>query len=103
MPGVPLPGPSHWCCHTACKENLLAQEIRDAVDQRRVRDCVAGAVVFDLIRTWRLDSGDYASMAEAVVQGWERRCKELGAAALPKPGLMNSNLSDAEELLEVAA
>jgi hypothetical protein len=83
----------------------VPQEFVDDMRERYPQDCdiQPGAVVFDLIRVWRLDSGDYAKMAEAVVQGWERRCAELGMAALPKPGLMNSNLSDAEELLKVAA
>ena len=36
------------------------------------------------------------------MQAWERRSSELGAQALPKPGLMNSNLSSVEDILEAA-
>jgi hypothetical protein len=58
--------------------------------------------VFDLFRMWRLDSGSYADMAGVVVAAWERRCAEAAAAgrpAPPKPGLMHSNLSSAEDIL----
>jgi hypothetical protein len=61
-----------------------------------------GARVFDLIRMWRLDSGSYADMAEAVVAAWERRRADAPAPAPPRPGLMHSNLSSAEEVLEAS-
>ena len=64
----------------------------------------AGAKVFDLFATWRLDSGDYAEMAEAVMQAWELRCSQLSnSAQSPKqPKLMNSNLSSLEEVESMA-
>ena len=60
-------------------------------------------VVFDMFSSWRLDSGSYADMAEAVVSAWEHRCTCLGpnAAHPPRPQLMHSNLSSVEEIIEV--
>jgi hypothetical protein len=56
------------------------------------------------IRVWRLDSGDYATVASAVVEAWEQRCQQREAAGLPplpRPLLMHSNLSSVEEVQEV--
>ena len=61
--------------------------------------------MFDLIRTWRLDSGDYEAIAEAVICAWELRGSQLEAAGKqkpPRPKLMHSNLSSVEEVLEVS-
>lgn len=68
----------------------------------------AGCTVFDVFKTWRLDSGSYSQMAEIVVSAWEKRCKQLdqshGPQGIPRqrPALMHSNLSDVSECLEVA-
>ena len=65
-------------------------------------------MVFDVFKTWRLDSGDYKQMAEVVVSAWERRSQQLqqsgGPQGIPqqRPALMHSNLSDVSECLEVA-
>lgn len=61
------------------------------------------AVVFDLIRVWRVDSGDYKTIAEAIMDTWERRKAQLaGERELPKPMLMNSNLSSVEDIEEAS-
>ena len=63
--------------------------------------------MFDVFKQWRLDSGEYAEMAAAVVSASEQRCQQIrhsqGEAAVPtKPGLMNSNLSNVEHVKQVA-
>ena len=60
-------------------------------------------VVFDVFSSWRLDSGSYPDMAEAVVSAWESRCSSLapGDGRPPRPQLMHSNLGDVEEVLDV--
>ena len=70
------------------------------------RDLFAGAHVFDLLQVWRLDSGDYASVAEAVVRTWERRAAEAAAEdpsrpPLPRPRFMHSNLKDVDMVLDM--
>lgn len=68
----------------------------------------AGCRVFDVFKTWRLDSGDYAEVAEVVVAAWERRYRQLESTEGPKgvpapcPALMHSNLSDVDHVLQVA-
>lgn len=64
----------------------------------------AGAKIFDLFATWRLDSGDYKQVAEAVKTAWELRCSEFDdpAQAPKEPALMHSNLSSVEELKAAA-
>lgn len=69
----------------------------------------AGAVVFDVFKTWRLDSGDYSKYAEAVVCAWEGRCTQLsqqgaGPQGVPqqRPALMHSNLKDVDHVKQVA-
>ncbi len=66
-------------------------------------------MMFDVFKTWRLDSGDYSRVAEMVVSAWEDRCQELeeqgaGPEGLPRqrPALMYSNLKDVEHVREVA-
>lgn len=60
-------------------------------------------MVFDLIRVWRVDSGDYKTIAEAIMDTWERRKAQLaGERELPKPMLMNSNLSSVEDIEEAS-
>lgn len=69
---------------------------------------LAGCTVFDVFKTWRLDSGDYSKMAEVVVSAWEKRSKQLEQAGGPqcipqqRPALMHSNLSNVTECLQVA-
>ena len=64
---------------------------------------IADAVVFDLIRVWRVDSGDYEAIATAIMNTWERRNAQLaGQRELPKPTLMNSNLSSIEDIEEAS-
>ena len=60
-------------------------------------------VVFDVFSSWRLDSGSYADIAEAVVSAWEQRCTCLDQNDMhpPRPQLMHSNLSSVEEIIEV--
>ncbi len=69
----------------------------------------AGAMMFDVFKTWRLDSGDYCKVAEMVVSAWEDRCQQLerqggGAEGLPRQrlALMHSNLKDVQHVQEVA-
>jgi hypothetical protein len=71
------------------------------------------ATVFDLIRVWRLDSGDYLEMAGLVRDAWEERWRErkdedaddvfLPSLRPPQPALMHSNLGSYEEVVEVAS
>ena len=64
----------------------------------------AGAKAFDLFATWRLDSGNYEQVAEAVKEAWELRCSQFGdpAQAPREPALMHSNLSSVHELRATA-
>lgn len=39
-----------------------------------------GSKAFDLIRTWRVDSGSYEQIADLIVSTWERRCQEISSA-----------------------
>ncbi|DBA73502.1 hypothetical protein WJX77_001486 [Trebouxia sp. C0004] len=73
------------------------------------RQIQKGARMFDVFKTWRLDSGDYCKVAEMVVSAWEDRCRQLerqgaGAEDLPRqrPALMHSNLKDVQHVQEVA-
>lgn len=73
------------------------------------RQIQSGAVVFDVFKTWRLDSGDYSKYAEAVVCAWEGRCTQLsqqgaGPQGVPqqRPALMHSNLKDVDHVKQVA-
>lgn len=67
------------------------------------RILVAGAVVFDLIRIWRVDSGDYCSIAHAIKLAWQARSREnLDRKPLPEPQFMNSNLSSAEDIMDAS-
>ncbi|KAG2497728.1 hypothetical protein HYH03_004464 [Edaphochlamys debaryana] len=64
-----------------------------------------GARCFDLFRRWRVDSGDYAAVAEAIMGAWEGRCAALaarGRPGLPRPLLMHSNLDSVEDIERVA-
>ena len=70
--------------------------------------CYAGAMMFDVFKTWRLDSGDYSKYAEVVVSAWEGRCKQLmgqggGPKGVPqqRPALMHSNLKDVDHVKQV--
>ncbi|EFJ52348.1 hypothetical protein VOLCADRAFT_86693 [Volvox carteri f. nagariensis] len=59
---------------------------------------------FDLFRVWRLDSGDYEKVAAQIIAAWEARCLELQAVGhppLPRPHLMNSNLSSEDDIAAV--
>eukprot|EP00884_Botryococcus_braunii_P006522 jgi/Botrbrau1/15871/Bobra.40_1s0055.1 len=63
-----------------------------------------GAVVFDIIKIWRLDSGSYERVAEVVISAWETRCRDaakLGLEPPARPLLMHSNLSSADEVVSV--
>lgn len=71
--------------------------------------CFAGAMMFDVFKTWRLDSGDYCKYAEIVVSAWEGRCEQLhkqgsGPEGIPqqRPALMHSNLKDVDHVKQVA-
>ena len=77
---------------------MNASALADIHRSVTTRAC-AGSVVFDLISMWRLDSGDYEAMAEAVISAWEKRCRAQPDLAPPRPKLMNSNISDVEEAL----
>ena len=64
---------------------------------------IAEAVVFDLIRVWRVDSGDYRAIAGAIMDTWELRNSQLSPPEqLSKPLLMNSNLSSVEDIEEAS-
>ena len=58
--------------------------------------CFPGAVVFDLFRVWRLDSGKFEDIADVVISAWEKRHMAGGSAE--RPLLMHSNLSDIDEV-----
>lgn len=46
-----------------------------------------------------MDSGDYEAIAAAIIDTWERRNSQFkGQKQLPKPMLMNSNLSSVEDI-----
>ena len=69
----------------------------------------AGAMMFDVFKTWRLDSGDYAKFAEVVISAWEGRCQQLHNLGIrpegtswERPALMHSNLKDVEHVQQVA-
>ena len=64
----------------------------------------AGAKAFDLFATWRLDSGSYEQVAEAVKAAWELRCSQSDdpTQAPKEPTLMHSNLSSVQELQATA-
>ncbi|KAK9809710.1 hypothetical protein WJX73_008711 [Symbiochloris irregularis] len=61
-----------------------------------------GSMVLDLFKMWRLDSGDFAAMAEAVMCAWDARRQAAPDLAAPRPLLINSNLSSVQEALECA-
>mmetsp|Transcript_41353 Transcript_41353/g.104812 ORF Transcript_41353/g.104812 Transcript_41353/m.104812 type:complete len:613 (+) Transcript_41353:60-1898(+) len=66
----------------------------------------AGSKVFDLIKIWRIDSGEYAEIAAIILDAWKRRCqvaKAQGLEPIARPVLMHSNLGSVEELLETVA
>ena len=51
-----------------------------------------------------MDSGDYPAVAEQVINCWEERCRQLqeeGRETLPRPILMNSNISSIGDVEEV--
>ena len=57
-------------------------------------------------RIWRLDSGEYAEVADRIMTAWELRCQQVaaegaGVPAPPRPILMHSNLESAGEILSV--
>lgn len=87
------------------RTELPAQFLQDMRDRHPsvLAHLPATPVVFDVFSSWRLDSGGYADMAEAVVSAWERRCAALkpGDVHPPRPHLMHSNLSSVDEVAEV--
>lgn len=51
-----------------------------------------------------MDSGDYASLAQLVMDCWQRRCRERqagGLPSLPRPQLMHSNINSVEDVRKV--
>ena len=90
---------------TAVRTELPAEFLQDMRDRHPsvLAHLPAKPVVFDVFSSWRLDSGCYADMAEAVVSAWERRCAALkpGDVHPPRPHLMHSNLSSVDEVAEV--
>ena len=62
----------------------------------------AGAVVFDLFKVWRMDSGEYEDTAGCVTTAWETRCRQDCKAFQRRPVLMNSNVGSAAEALELS-
>lgn len=73
------------------------------------RQIQSGAMMFDVFKTWRLDSGDYCKYAEIVVSAWEGRCEQLhkqgsGPEGIPqqRPALMHSNLKDVDHVKQIA-
>lgn len=66
----------------------------------------AGSKVFDLLRVWRIDSGEYTEVANVILDAWKTRCEVAEAQGLepiPRPLLMHSNLGSVQELLETVA
>eukprot|EP00775_Hariotina_reticulata_P004409 gene4409-4662_t len=60
-----------------------------------------GSRVFDLLRVWRLDSGNYPELAALLRQTWSKRCHARQAGGLPElPPLrfMHSNISSIEDI-----
>lgn len=61
--------------------------------------CCAGIMVFDDLKTWRLDIGDYSKYARLVVSAWQGSCRQLTdhgrrLQGIPQqhPALTHSNL-----------
>lgn len=55
-------------------------------------------------RVWRMDSGDYPTLAQLVIASWQQRSASRQAAglqALPKPQLMHSNIDSIEDIRQV--
>jgi hypothetical protein len=51
-----------------------------------------------------MDSGDYPTLAQLVLDSWQQRNTERQAAglqALPQPKLMHSNISSVDDIREV--
>jgi hypothetical protein len=60
--------------------------------------------VFDLIKIWRVDSGDYAEVAKLILDAHKQRCAEAKAAGQEEPDapkLMHSNFESVEEVISV--
>ena len=112
------PPRSNWCADTCRRShdryiNLYLQELGQLIKHccalMLSMLCCAGAMVFDIFQTWRLDSGDYSKYAEVVVSAWEGRLKQLteggrGPQGIPqqRPALMHSNLKDVDHVQQVA-
>eukprot|EP00983_Pelagomonas_calceolata_P123662 1161031-Pelagomonas_calceolata.AAC.3 len=61
-------------------------------------------VATTIYRVWRVDSGDYVTIATHILEAWEERCTQLAAAGLPAlsaPQFIYSNLRDVEQILKV--
>jgi hypothetical protein len=51
-----------------------------------------------------MDSGDYPSLTQLVLDAWQQRCSErqaAGLAPLPRPRLMHSNISSVDDIRKV--
>lgn len=72
----------------------LPDQFREDIKAKFGDDLKPETTLLGLIKTWRLDSGDYGALAEQIVAACEK-------AGLPKPNLMHSNLGDVDEVLEV--
>jgi len=101
-------------CDTFGTRAFVAAALAADVPQEFIDDMAAkmpaeppipkGAKVFDLMKVWRLDSGDYREIAKDVLFAWEKRCmqaREQGLPQLPRPRIMNSNLESVDEVLEM--
>ena len=64
----------------------------------------AGTKVFDLLKVWRIDSGDYLEIRQSIMAGWEQRCRETeaeGRQPPTRPVMMHSNLGTVEEVIDM--
>jgi hypothetical protein len=51
-----------------------------------------------------MDSGDYTTLAQLVMDAWQQRGSErqaVGLAALPRPQLMHSNIRSIDDIRKV--
>jgi hypothetical protein len=76
----------------------------DAWQQRCNQSCSLLLLLLLFRRVWRMDSGDYPTLAQLIMDAWQQRCSErqaAGLAALPRPQLMHSNISSVDDIRKV--
>ncbi|KAK3237970.1 hypothetical protein CYMTET_51979, partial [Cymbomonas tetramitiformis] len=74
----------------------VPEEFLQDMEQRHGAKLRKGCTVLELLKVWRLDSGVYEDVAEAVLETFRE-------ANLEPPTLMNSNLGSVQEVLAAGA